>query len=98
MKKSAVISQQFEPIALTVEQAAGASGMGRSSIYEVIRTGELESCVIRGRRLIPVDGLKRFIRKRVEAQAGSTVDPKLSEMKAAAGRRGRAKQLEAAAT
>lgn len=42
------------PLTLTVEQAAQLLGVGRSTAYELIRTGDLESLRLRRRVVVPV--------------------------------------------
>lgn len=92
MRKSLDLPQ-VEPISLTTEQATAANGIPRSSLYALISSGELPSCLVRGRRLIPLDALKEFLRKRVEAQAGEPVDPEVAKKKSKAGKAGRAAQI-----
>ena len=42
------------PLTLTVEQAAHVLGIGRSTAYELVRTGELKCIHLRRRIVIPV--------------------------------------------
>ncbi len=54
----------------TPKQAAGALGIGRSKLYELLRDGELESIHIGSSRRIPAGALDEFIdRRRAAAQA-----------------------------
>ncbi len=58
------MSNQFplgERISVTVDQAVAASGLSRSTLYELIRDDALESRVVAGRRLILVRSLRRLI-------------------------------------
>ena len=48
-------------LAYTVVDAAEASGISRSSLYECIRSGELKSVLRMGRRLIMADALISFL-------------------------------------
>lgn len=48
-------------LAYTVDEAAEASTLGRSSLKKLIATGQLRSTLIGGRRLIPVDALAELI-------------------------------------
>ncbi len=48
-------------LAFTVDEAAAASGIGRSSLYAKIRDGSLQSRVVCGRRLIMADDLRAFL-------------------------------------
>ncbi len=50
MDNSKVIA---EKLAYTVPEFARAFGISRSSVYELMRTGELATVKIAGRRLIP---------------------------------------------
>lgn len=42
------------PLTLTVEQAAHVLGIGRSTAYELVRTGELKCIHLRRRIVVPV--------------------------------------------
>lgn len=46
---------------LTVEQSADMLGQGRSSIYELLRTGDLESVKIGRSRRIPAAALEEYV-------------------------------------
>ena len=46
---------------LTVEQAAYRLGIGRSTAYRLISTGQLESIQIGHLRRIPIDALRAFV-------------------------------------
>ena len=46
---------------VTPRQAAQALGVGRSTIYELLASGELESVRIGTSRRIPVDALDRYV-------------------------------------
>jgi excisionase family DNA binding protein len=48
-------------IAYSIPQAAEASSLSRSLLYEAIRYGELQSIKVRGRRLLLVDDLKNWL-------------------------------------
>lgn len=50
-----------EVLAYRVPDAVKASGIGRTKIYEMILSGELESVTIGRRRLIPADALRRLV-------------------------------------
>lgn len=51
----------IEPLLLTANEAAQALSIGRSKVYELIMSGELESVRIGGCRRVPVDALRQFI-------------------------------------
>ncbi len=48
----------------TTKQAAGALGIGRSKLYDLLRDGELESIHIGAARRIPAQALDEFIELR----------------------------------
>lgn len=43
-----------QPLTITVEQAAQVLGIGRSTAYELVRTGDLASIRLRRRIVVPV--------------------------------------------
>ena len=48
-------------IALRINEAASALGIGRSTLYALIAKGEVKSAVVAGCRLIPVSELQRLL-------------------------------------
>ena len=52
------------------EDAARALGIGRTKVYELIRSGELRSVRVGGLRRVPVAALDEFV-KRLEAEAAA---------------------------
>jgi hypothetical protein len=52
-----------EPLAYTVGDFARAMGICRASAYKLIKTGQLESVVIAGRRLIPRRAAERLLER-----------------------------------
>jgi excisionase family DNA binding protein len=50
-----------EPLALSVEQAAHAVGLGRTKVYELLASGELPSVKVGKRRLVRVEALQRLL-------------------------------------
>jgi excisionase family DNA binding protein len=50
-----------KPLAYRIPDAAAASGLGRSSIYNAINAGELEVLKVGKRTLIEADELKRWL-------------------------------------
>jgi excisionase family DNA binding protein len=54
-------NQTFIPIAYGIADAVKASGLSRTTLYELIASGTLPSRKVAGRRLIPADALKRLI-------------------------------------
>lgn len=59
----------MEPLNYTVEGGAQALRIGRSKMFELIASGEIESITIGRRRLIPADALHTFLAR---LRAGST--------------------------
>ncbi len=54
-------SQDAEPLALSIKSAVAYSGIGRSTLYEAIRRGEIETLKIGARRLIPREALRSWL-------------------------------------
>ncbi|ESQ81190.1 helix-turn-helix domain-containing protein [Asticcacaulis sp. YBE204] len=52
---------QTEKLAYRIEEAVQATGLGRSFLYEAMKSGELPAFKIGGRRLIGRDELVAFI-------------------------------------
>ncbi len=50
-----------EPLAYSIADACRVSSIGRTKLYELIGTGQLESRRIGGRTLIPAASLRRLI-------------------------------------
>jgi excisionase family DNA binding protein len=50
-----------QPLLYDVAAAAQVLSIGRSKIYELLSSGELESVVIGRRRLIPADACTAFV-------------------------------------
>jgi excisionase family DNA binding protein len=48
-------------LAYSILDAARASGLGRSTLYELIAAGKIEARKVGARTLIPADSLRRFI-------------------------------------
>lgn len=56
-----------EPIALSVPDAARYSGLSRSHLYLLLRSNEVASVKVGGRRLVLRSGLDAFFSKLTEA-------------------------------
>ena len=64
--------QHLDPpdrISATIAEFRRLSGIGRSRIYELLKTGELESIHIGSRRLILIDSYRRLIERRRQSAA-----------------------------
>ncbi len=52
-----------ERIVLTVEEAAERLGIGRTMVYALVRSGDIESIAIGRLRRIPVDAIDEFVER-----------------------------------
>lgn len=50
----------MEPLLVSITDAAKSLGLGRTSVYEMIRAGELDTRKMGRRRLITVASIKRL--------------------------------------
>ena len=55
------MSTQAERIVYTVEEAAERLGVGRTTVYALVRSGDIESIAIGRLRRIPYDALDDFV-------------------------------------
>jgi excisionase family DNA binding protein len=62
-------------IVLTVEQAASTLGIGRTSMFALVRTGDVESVTIGRLRRIPIEALNDFVDKLRRGQVDSQGGP-----------------------
>lgn len=60
-----------EKIAYSVEEAAQALSLGRTTVKKLIATGQLVSVRVGRRRLIPRSELETYVNGLVEAQASA---------------------------
>ena len=51
----------LEPYAYRISDAVRMSGLGRTKLYELISSGELQSIRVGGRRLVPAESLKTLL-------------------------------------
>ncbi len=58
----------FDPtlVALTVEEAARRLGVGRTTMYALIRTGEVVAIPIGRLRRVPAEALVEYVRRRTQ--------------------------------
>ena len=61
--------QTATPVANSIVEAAKRLGVGRTTIYELIRAHELRTFKVGDRTLIPESELMRFVAKRMDAAA-----------------------------
>jgi len=59
------------PLANQIPQACARLGVGRTCLYELLKSGELQCFKIGTRTLIPEVELERFIAKRMAQQAAT---------------------------
>lgn len=55
------VSAQPPRLALSIVEAARSSGLGRSTIYEAISSGKLQTLKVGGRRLVRPDALTDWL-------------------------------------
>ena len=64
MKKNHVFGDQILPavgkLAYRVDEACHALGIGRTSLYEMVKSGELKLIKVAGRTLVPRSELERL--------------------------------------
>ncbi len=63
--------ERVEEQLMRIVDAAEATKLSRSKIYELIARGELESVVIGRARRIPVEALKEYVARLRASQGGS---------------------------
>lgn len=66
--------EQLRPISVRVPEACRLTGIGRSKLYELIATGEIEIVKVGTITLVPVAALTAFIKQR---RTGSSAQPML---------------------
>lgn len=54
-----------KPLNLSIDETAGALGVGRSTVYGLLRKGELHAIRIGDRQLVPIVEIERFIAARL---------------------------------
>lgn len=54
----------MDKIGYSVDEAVQASGIGRTSLYELLQAGEIDSIKVGRRRIIPADALQEFFDRR----------------------------------
>ena len=57
----------MEPLALSINDTAKLLGVGRSSVYALLKTGKLDAIKIGRRTLLTTDSIKRLARPRPTA-------------------------------
>lgn len=59
----------IEKVGYSIEEAAQSLGVGRTTVYDLMSSGELESVKVGRRRIIPVDAIGAFLAARRAAAA-----------------------------
>lgn len=62
--------EPYAPLAHRIPDACRRLGVGRSSLYELIKSGELRSIKIGSRTLIPETDIQKLITDRLKANVG----------------------------
>jgi excisionase family DNA binding protein len=60
-------SEPATKLSFTVAEACSASGLGKTSLYEAIKSGALKSIFVAGRRLILREDLEAYLKSGREA-------------------------------
>lgn len=61
----------MERLLLRPEEVAESLGLGRTTVYQAIRTGTLESVKVGASRRVPVDAVTRYVESLRTAVAGA---------------------------
>ena len=59
----------IEKVGYSIEEAAQSLGVGRTTVYDLMNSGDLESVKVGRRRIIPVDAVSAFLAARRAAAA-----------------------------
>ena len=60
-EKRAPLPPTSAVLAYRINDAAAISGLGRSSLYKLMNSGQLRSVLVAGRRLIPAEALRELM-------------------------------------
>jgi len=58
------MAQSVEPLAVRIPLAAQMLGIGKSTLYEMIASGEIETIKVGRSTLVPTDSLRAFLARR----------------------------------
>jgi excisionase family DNA binding protein len=73
-------NSEIAPVLLTVSEAGRALAVGRTTVYELIRNGELEVIRIGRSTRIPVDAIRAFVDRQRRQQRRATVRTRSSRL------------------
>lgn len=64
----------IEKVGYSIEEAAQSLGVGRTTVYELMNSGDLESVKVGRRRIIPADAVGAFLaaRRAVAAETAAS--------------------------
>ena len=62
------LASNYSPMLLTVEEAARLLRIGRTTTYELVMRGRLQSVKVGRRRLVVHEGLNRFVAELLDSQ------------------------------
>jgi excisionase family DNA binding protein len=65
----------IEKVGYSIEEAAQSLGVGRTTVYDLMNSGDLESVKVGRRRIIPADAIGAFLvaRRAAAAEADARV-------------------------
>lgn len=55
--------QSIEPLAVSVEETARLTGLGRTFLFALLKDGRLRSLKVGRRRLVPIEAIQELMRK-----------------------------------
>jgi len=64
-----------EPISVRIPEAVRLTGLSRSRLYELMRSGDIEFIKVGSSTLIPVEGLRDFVLARRATGSGAGPSP-----------------------
>jgi hypothetical protein len=90
------MSNDTEPLTVTIPEGCRASGLSNSSMYKAINEGLVETTRVFGRRLIVYSSLKKMLGLRPEGDSAAPITPGLAggRIKDPPGRRRKATAAE----
>ncbi|OYW46449.1 MAG: hypothetical protein B7Z08_00910 [Sphingomonadales bacterium 32-68-7] len=61
--RTASTGQPFDPLSVRIPDAARLTGLSRTRVYALMKSGDLEFIKVGGSTLIPFDSLRAFIER-----------------------------------
>ena len=56
-----VHQHEHQKLAYQINEAVRVSGLSRTTLYELMKTGQLKTVLVAGRRLVPAENLKALL-------------------------------------